>query len=141
MPYYISPVQAVIEYMETISALTDIVGTQIGTRHKFTDESGGWDRNTPALTFRADGGISKKYTREQPSNLECIAWAPTHLQGYSVYGVIVETLRDFVRTEINGALIQILTVETQPTQLVDPETGIPQIMFFMDAQVGENIST
>ena len=140
--YYVSVAEVVLAHFTNDAALMTLLSNQIGTRHKFqmkdSPDSGRWSVDVPGFTIRADGGISSKYVGEQRSNIECIAWAKDYLSAYAVHAEVVRIVRNTDRTVVNGNLLLSLTFETQPTQTIDPETNIPQLMFFLSGLVGEN---
>jgi len=139
----VSVPEIVIAYFSLDADLMTMLDSQIGTRHKFTDDrptpAGKWSiDNAPGLTIRADAGQASKYVPEQRSNLECLSWAKNYGEALAVYSEVVRIVRDFQRVTVNGYLLLTLSLETQPTQLVDPETNYPQAMFFLYGVVGEN---
>jgi len=140
--YYVSPVEVAIAYLSLDATLLSLINSQIGVRHRFTTDASlsanDWSIDDPALTVRGSGGTSQKYVREQPANLECIAWARNYGKAYEVYGEVVRIVRDTQRTVVNGNLLLSLSLESQPTELLDESTNYPQVMFFLNCLVGEN---
>jgi hypothetical protein len=141
--YYVPVVLVVLAHFSNDAALMTLLNDQIGTRHKYqmkdSPDVGKWSIDYPGLTVRADGGISSIHVAEQRSNIECLVWTSTnYLDAYAVHGEIVRIVRNTDRTVVDGNLLLSLTFDTQPTQTIDPETGLLQLMFFLSGLVGEN---
>lgn len=114
----------------------DRFGDRIGMRARFGTREGEWTPGKPGLTIRPDGGEADIYTDRDRGRLEVRIYGPMPEDCDVLYAYMLADVQVFQRTVVSGEwVLQVLTIESAPTYLTDPDTNLPMYLFFMNAAV------
>lgn len=135
----IDPVEALIAALYRDADLNALVDGQIAERHKFGD---GWDIPSAALQVQLADGEPDVYCQWQKPRIEVRCYGATRPQATAVYRALVtfsrETHREIVDTSQGCALVYWFLMDSGPSLLLDPDTGVHFVVVYGKLAVAEN---
>ncbi len=134
----IDALETVIAYLAAHADLNLLTDGRVAAKHKFGD---GWNIPSKALQVRYDGGTPELDVQWQRPRLEARCYGESQAEASKVYRQLVaitRTLsRERVQTNEGFGLLHFLLPVSGPSMLMDPDTGVDLVLFFLEAAVSE----
>ena len=135
----IDPLEALIATLYRDADINALVAGRIAERHKFGD---GWERPATALQVQMDGGDPELYVAWQRPRVEARCYAPTRPEAMALYLALVnfsrQTHREVVETSNGQALVYWFVMDSGPSLLRDPDTGMDFVLVYARLAAAEN---
>lgn len=141
----IDPLEALLNLAKADSGLNDATTGQIDNRHRYGQDTGDWELNSPSLIFTPTGGPSQLYVEVQKVQLEARCYGDTPYDA----GLIARKLVDFARVNqrrtvqvTEGKALVYYAVIRGQTRLdfdeeIRPNGGMPFYSVQLEAEVSE----
>lgn len=93
----IDPIAAMIAYLKSKSALTDVVGDRIAAKHRY---GVAWDKSEAGLVVRAQGGEDETYLPATRPTFEFEGYADNTLDAINIYLALDEIADECKRASV-----------------------------------------
>lgn len=138
----INALAAVINHLAVDPAIVALVGSRIGTKHKFGIEgSSAWPKPSKALTLAPSGGTPDLDVEWQRQRIEARCYGERAREAGRVYDTLIAVTRDFERTVVTtadgDALIYFLVLDSGPDGVFDAELELDYVQVFLRTAVAE----
>ena len=130
----VSPWVTLIAYFLAQPEISEVFGTQVAGRHKYGD---GWAARSLGLAIKPDSGPANRYLNLGSGRFEVRIYGDSYFAIDAAYQPIRKNILNFQRTSIGNALVRIISQETTPIPLDDPDLNSPFYLFFISASVAE----
>lgn len=134
----IDPIEALIAALYRDADLNALVAGQIAERHKYGD---GWVVPSDAIQVQLADGEPDVYCQWQRPRIEVRCYGETRPQAMAVYRAVVtfsrETHREIVETSQGQALVYYFLMDSGPSLLMDPDTGVHFVVVYGKLAVAE----